>query len=69
MVRGRYIYLTGTILLIGVAAVWILPLGTIVCPWQSCRQATSTNLDFSSAPQHKLVMFPSAEGLSAIPPP
>jgi hypothetical protein len=69
MIRSKYFYLTVIILSVSTVSAFFLPLGLTMCPWLNCRHGASANLDFFSAPERKLMMFPSPEGLSTIPPP
>jgi hypothetical protein len=67
MTRSKYFYLAIVIFSVGTAGAFILPLGSAICPQSNCRAAVSQNWDFSVAPERKLTMFPSPEGLSTIP--
>ncbi len=69
MIRRKYFYLAIVTLSICAVAAFILPLGPDICPGLNCRGVASANWDFSSAPEPKLTVFPSPEGLSTIPTP
>jgi hypothetical protein len=67
MNRTKYFFLAIVNFSIGTVGAFVLSLESIVCPRSKCRPAVSENWDFSVAPERKLTMFPSPDGLSTIP--